>query len=228
MRMRIATAAVALSGLVAIQAVAAAAPAYAHQGDPNFRSTVTAISPPAAGVEAEVANLDDRLVLTSNGGHTVEIEGYEGEPYARILPDGTVQLNTLSPAYYLNEDRFAEADVPETADAEAPPRWETVSSSGRLEFHDHRIHWMAQGTPPQVTDEGERTKVFDWTVPIAVDGEPASVEGELFWVPDDSGFPVAAIVGLAAFALASIALVVFVRRRRSRSGADGDGGKEAW
>ena len=227
MRTRIATAAVALA-LFVTGAVAAATPAYAHQGDPNFRSTVTAVSPPGSGVQAEVANLDDRLVVTSDGGRTVEIEGYKGEPYARILPDGTVQLNTLSPAYYLNEDRFAEADVPPTADAEAAPQWETVSSSGRLEFHDHRIHWMAQGTPPQVKDEGERTKVFDWTVPIAVDGEPAAVEGELFWEPTESGFPAAAIFGLAVFTLASIGLVLVVRRRRSRADTAGDGGDEAW
>ncbi len=137
---------------------------------------MTAVDPPAAGVEAEVVNLDDRLVVTSSGGQTVVIEGYEDEPYARILPDGTVQLNKRSPAYFLNEDRYAEADVPASADSEAAPEWETVASSGRIEFHDHRIHWMAQGTPPQVTDEGERTKVFDWSVPIAVDGEPGEVD----------------------------------------------------
>ena len=152
MRMRIATAAVALSGLVAIQAVAAAAPAYAHQGDPNFRSTVTAISPPAAGVQAEVANLDDRLVLTSNAGHTVEIEGYEDEPYARLLPDGTVQVNQRSPATYLNNDPIANATVPKSANAKAAPVWKTIEGDNRYETHDHRIHWMARGRCP----EGDR------------------------------------------------------------------------
>jgi hypothetical protein len=85
---------------------------------------------------------------------------------------------------------------------------------------------MAQGTPPQVTDENERTKVFDWSVPLEVDGEPASVEGELTWVPTDPGFPVTAIAGLAAFALLAATFVFVVRRSRSRE--DDGGGGEAW
>ncbi len=89
MRSRIAAAAFAVSMTVA--AVAPAAPAYAHPGNPNFRSTVTSIDPAVPAVRAEVVNLDDRLVLSSSGGHTVEVEGYDGEPYARILPDGTVR-----------------------------------------------------------------------------------------------------------------------------------------
>jgi hypothetical protein len=205
--------------------------AHAHQGNPNFRSTVTAVSPPAPGVEAEVLNLDDRLLLSSDGDATVEVQGYDGEPYVRILPGGEVQVNTRSPAYYLNQDRFAEATVPDDADPKAPPEWKTVSSGGSYEWHDHRIHWMAKTTPPQVKDEAERTKVFDWKVPIEVDGQPASIAGELVWVPDDSGFPIAAIVALAAVGLASVALVVFVRRRRGRddeSGEAGNGSKEAW
>jgi hypothetical protein len=216
--------------VAALAAFAAAAPqAAAHQGNPNFRSTVTSIAPAAEGVEAEVVNLDDRLVLTA-GGRTIEIEGYDGEPYVRILPDGTVQVNTRSPAYYLNEDRFAEVDVPPDADADAQPEWKTVSSSGRFEWHDHRIHWMARTTPPQVKDEGERTKVFDWTVPVRIDGEAASISGELVWVPDEGGFPLAAAISIAVIAALAIGLVLFVRRRRRRDGGpgEGSGAKEAW
>lgn len=223
MRSRIAAAALAFAALAIT-----AAPAAAHQGNPNFRSSVTAITPPASGVSAEVLNLDDRLLLSSDADSTVEVEGYDGEPYVRILPGGEVQVNTRSPAYYLNEDRFAEAEVPGGADPEAPPEWKTVSSSGSFEWHDHRIHWMAKTTPPQVKDEGERTKVFDWKVPIEVDARPASIAGELIWEPEESGFPIAAIAALASVALASVALVVVVRRRR-RDPDGGDGpAKEAW
>lgn len=222
MRARIAAAALAFAALAA-----PAAPAYAHQGNPNFRSTVTSIEPPASGVEAEVVNLDDRLVFHS-GGNEVQIEGYDGEPYLRFLADGTVEANTNSPAYYLNEDRFADAEVPASASADAEPEWKTVASGGSFEWHDHRIHWMAKTTPPQVTDEGERTKVFDWKVPIEVDGRPTSIQGELFWVPEESGFPVAAIAALIAVAIGAVVLVLFVRRRRDRGDRDGGEPKEAW
>ncbi len=118
--------------------------------------------------------------------------------------------------------------MPSEADADAAPEWKTVSASGSVEFHDHRIHWMAQGTPPQVSDEGVRTKVFDWSVPIAIDGSPASVQGELFWEPDESGFPLPAIAALVVVGLTAVAFVVVVRMRRGRADGDGSDTKEAW
>ena len=38
--------------------------------------------------------------------------GYDDKPYARVLADRTVQVNTNSPAYYLNDDRFGNATAP--------------------------------------------------------------------------------------------------------------------
>ncbi len=66
--------------------------------------------------------------LESDGGEEVVILGYDGEPYLRFTADGVFR-NTRSPATYLNEDRFANVTVPASADPEAPPEWERVSSS---------------------------------------------------------------------------------------------------
>jgi hypothetical protein len=38
---------------------------------------------------------------------------------------------------------------------------------------------MARTVPPQVKDEAERTKVFDWKVPLSVGGRPARLSGTL-------------------------------------------------
>ena len=99
---------------VALAALLAAAPAAtAHEGNPNFLSQVDAITPRSDGVTVEVLNRDDRLLLHNTSGQDVVIAGYEGEPYARVLADGTVEVNTDSPAHHLNEDRFADVEVPD-------------------------------------------------------------------------------------------------------------------
>jgi hypothetical protein len=203
-------AAAALAALCAL-----AAPALAHEGNPNFRSEVEAISPPVEGLDADVLNFDDRIELRNIGNETIVVEGYRGEPYLRFEPDGTVLVNQRSPATYLNEDRFADVEVPDTADPKAAPEWEVVARHGRYDWHDHRIHWMSSTPPERVReDESARSKIFDWKLPVTANGSPATVSGTLTWLGKDGGFPVAAAVSLAVALLASVVLVAVVRRRR--------------
>jgi hypothetical protein len=199
--------------LVALTAGTAAA----HGGNSKFRSQFESIKPAVPGVTVDVLNYDDRLLMINRTGKTVAITGYEREPYARLRADGTVEVNRRSPTHYLNEERYGGTPVPNSADPEAPPRWQTVSRTGRFEWHDHRIHWMSKDTvPPQVKDEDKRTKVFDWGVPIRVGSQPAQLTGTLFWQPATaSGVPTAAIVGLVVLAAATLALFLVTRRRRA-------------
>lgn len=193
------------------------ASASAHQGNPNFRSDVRQLTPATDGVTIDVLNRDDRLLLTNRSGQTIEIEGYEGEPYARVLPDGTVQVNRNSPATYLNEERDGDVPVPASAKQGAPVQWQTQSKTGKFEWHDHRFHWMGSGTPPAVKDASKPTKVNDWSIPVKVDGQDGSITGTLYWTPqDDSGAPLGAIIALVALLLVAAAFVVVVRRRRRR------------
>jgi hypothetical protein len=199
------------------------ATAFAHEGNPNFRSDVHGLAPRTDGVTVEVLNRDDRLLLTNRSDRTIEIEGYSDDPYARLRPDGTVEVNHNSAAYYLNTERDGDVPVPARVQRGLPPDWRVQSGTGKFEWHDHRMHWMGQGTPPAVKDESKTTRVDDWSVPIAVDGEPGEITGTLWWTPTPGGGPpVAAIAGLAALLVAGGAFVVFVRRRRR-----GDGGDDA-
>ncbi len=215
--------------VAALAALSLPAVAIAHEGNPNFRSQVTAVSPRDDGVTLEVLNGDDRLELVNHGTQQVVIYGYEPgrDPYARILPDGTVEVNRDSPAAYLNEDRYQEGvRVPAGVDGKGTPRWELVDKTGRFEWHDHRMHYMAKGTPPQVKDEGVETKVFDWNVPVRIGSTAGAIRGQLFWIPDDTGGPpVGAIVGFAVLLLGGAALVVVTRRRRR---SEGEEAAEAW
>jgi hypothetical protein len=216
--------------LAALLALPAAA--LAHKGNPNFRSIITAVAPRADGVKLDVLSGDDRLELINQSKLPVVVYGYNPvpEPYARILPDGTVEVNRDSPAAYLNADRYDNGvKVPAGVDGEGAPRWQLVDKTGRFEWHDHRIHYMATGTPPQVKDKGVKTKVFDWKVPVRVGATAGAIRGELFWVPrDSSGPPVGAIVGFAALLIVGGALVVLTRRRRAGGDEDGEAATDAW
>jgi hypothetical protein len=200
-------------------ALAAAAPAAGHGGNPDYRSTVRAVEPPIRGIEVRVLNYDDRLEMVNRTGRTVAIPGYDDEPYLRIRGDGTVQVNRRSPSYYVNSERYGLSAPPPQADSKAPPQWQTVSKTGRYEWHDHRVHYMSKATPQQVTDEDKRTKVFDWKVPMTVGTRPAAIRGDLYWQPgSSSGAPAGAIVAFGIFVLVTGAFmgVVTLRRRRSR------------
>jgi hypothetical protein len=215
--------------LVAVLACAVlpllAGPAVADPAGPtHYRSTVTAVDGEVASdLDVEVVGGDSYLVLRAPEGVEVEVPGYDGEPYLRFGADGTVEVNTRSPARWLNDARFGAADVevPPLADAEAVPRWETVADGGVYSWHDHRVHFMSPSLPPAVDpSEREPQPVLDWTVPIFVDGEPAAIAGELHWIPGPHGawavlagavaLGVGVLTGLTGRRLSVVATVVAV------------------
>jgi hypothetical protein len=191
---------------------------------PNYRSLITSVSPSVPGLSLQVLQFSDRLQLRNRSGQTVTIEGYEGEPYARVQADGTVEVNKRSPAYFLNQSFFGNVTVPASASAKAAPLWTVVDRTGQFEWHDHRIHWMSPVLPPQVKDKGKRTLIFDWHVPIAVGARKGAVAGQLFWTPQSSSAPVAAVVVGGAIVVLGLLLVLVMRRRRARSLPPGAGG----
>ncbi len=221
--------------LLAPAGAARAASAPAESGNPindqgssyHYRTYITTITPHKQGLKVEVLEFADRLLLRNNTGQTVTIYGYSGEPYARVRADGTTEQNMRSPAVYLNTNFYASVAVPSSASASAPPKWVIVDRTGELEWHDHRIHWMSPVKPPQVTDEGKRTKIFNWSVPIKVGGQAGTIHGELFWVPQNSKTPTGAIVALVVIVLLGAVLVFAVRRRRAGSSPPGPDANDA-
>jgi hypothetical protein len=227
-------------GLAATPSAPAAAPNPASEsGNPindqgsnyNYRSNITSIAPAAPGLSLQVLEFADRLLLINHTGKTVTVFGYDGEPYARVLADGTVEQNLRSTAVYLNTNFYADVTPPASASTNpnTPPDWQVVDKTGQFEWHDHRIHWMSPVTPPQVKNKSKLTKIFDWTVPIAVGQQRSTVRGDLFWTPETSKAPVGAIVGLALILIGGVAVSLFVRRRRRRGSPQSGGpAPEAW
>lgn len=211
--------------IVAILLLLTCAPAVTgHNGSPNFLSVIEGAQPEVEGLSLQMLNRDDRIELVNRSGEDVVILGYKDEPYARIKADGTVEVNTNSEAYYLNEDRFGTSEVP--ASLPSTPAWKKLSGSSRFEWHDHRAHYMGKGRPPQVKDPGKRQKVFDWEVPMQAGGKTGSITGTLFWTPEADAASTGIYLVGGAFVLLTLIVVIVVRRRRAR--ADRPGTAEAW
>jgi len=215
------------AGLAAMLLAVAAMPAGAHQGNPNFRSVVQRVTPALPGLRVQVLGYDNQMQLTNRTGRTIVVYGYDGEPYARLLADGTVQVNRRSPALYLNEDRYGTTPVPPSANARRAPQWVTQDRVGTFVWHDHRMHWMAQTTPPQVRSTDRRTRIFAYAIPLQVGGASGAIAGTLYWVGSPSGFPLAAVVSLVVLLLLAIGAVVLVRRRRASGGPGASAPREA-
>jgi uncharacterized membrane protein (UPF0136 family) len=180
--------ALALSALV-ITATPASADAA---GPSDFRSEVTGIVPEADGVTAEIRGGDSFLEVTVDEGRTVIVEGYQGEPYLRFQPDGTVERNRLSTATYLNDDREGKVSIPASVTAAGPdaePEWEQIADGGTYAWHDHRVHWMDDSSPSIGRGETVPGAYDPWKVPIVVDGAPAEVQGILVYEETVSPLP---------------------------------------
>jgi hypothetical protein len=183
--------------------LAGAAPAGAHSLSgaqaTNYKTTITSLTPPISGVTFRVIDLGSRIELRNDSHKVVEVLGYDHEPYLRV-ENNLVERNSRSPATFLNRTQLLPGPVPRSYDAAAPPKWETIASSGVARWHDHRTHWMATSAPPVVTrDPGHRHVLIPhWSVPLLVDGRPATLAGSVAWVPGPSPFPWLALALLLA------------------------------
>ncbi len=192
--------------------VMAPAPALADAAGPtSYRSEVLDVQP-AGTAHVEIVGGDAFVRLVAVPGRDIVVSGYEGEPYLRFAPDGTVLRNRRSPATYLNDDRYGQVTIPDAADAAGPPDWEVVGTGGTWAWHDHRTHWMARTVPSIVADaaDGSVVDVFTWEVPLLVDGRPGQIRGVLRWVPPVAPYPWVAL-GVGA----GIVVAVALRRRRA-------------
>jgi hypothetical protein len=221
-----------LCAMLAMSICALSAPA-ALGADAAVVSELEGVQPPAEGLDLEVTGGDRFLVLTNGTSKEVVVKGYDDEPYLRFLPSRVVEVNTRAPSKYANEDRYALRPIPAEANSDATPKWQAVARSGSYRWFDHRIHLMEKGKPPQVKDEDQRTKIFNWDVPMTVGGQPVKAVGTLEWVPaSSSGTSPLLFLGLGALALLIGAGALALMRRRRTGRPTEPGGprpaKEAW
>lgn len=172
----------------------------------NFESVIDSVEPDLDQVEVSIVGGDSFVRVRAEPGTEVLVPGYDGEPYLRIAPDGTVTRNERSSATYLNASRTGTTGrLPDVVDSSAPPDWQRIDGSGEVAWHDHRVHWMLEDAPR--TEDGV---VQEWTVPLTVDGTEVEVDGRLLLLEDRPPWAALLAVGVAALAAWS------ARRDRAR------------
>ena len=197
----------ALTVLIALAwLVALSQPASAHSvsgvGAANWKTVLTAVSPPTAKLSVRVVENGSRLEVT-NLGPEIVVLGYEGEPYLRIGPQGVFE-NEFSPATYLNCSR-AGCSVPAQADPTKAPQWKRISAGRSVLWHDHRIHYMGGAPPPDVARAPDQVHVVGhWTITMIQGTTPIVVTGNYSWIPGPS--PIRWLVVAAVFMVAALAL----------------------
>lgn len=143
-------------------------PAFAHGGEaPDataYRIEVTGLNPGLPGVSVRLVEGGARLELHNETGHSVEVLGYQGEPYLDVRADGTWQ-NVNSPAAYVNETLDGTSAVPSNADPTAAPSWQKISTDTTVRWHDQRI----------------RTTRSPWSVPLRTGVDTYAIEGTVTW-----------------------------------------------
>jgi hypothetical protein len=199
---------------VAVVAVLSGSPAPASADAPgptDYQTSVKSIEPTTDRFEIEIIGGDSFVLLRQLRPSTIEIVGYNGEPYLRFLEDGTVEQNRRSPAVYLNEERYGDDPdgLPAVADASADPEWEVVADDGTYAWHDHRAHWMLRSRPFGA-EPGDQ--ILEGVIPVRVDGVEVDVLVASFWVSPPSKLP------LLGGALIGILGAVVAYRQRSGVG----------
>ncbi|HEX2772223.1 MAG TPA: hypothetical protein VHN18_07295 [Micromonosporaceae bacterium] len=198
-----------VAGLVG--ALAVTAPAAAHGADApdatNYRTAVTSVTPPLAGLSVRTIEAGARLELANRTGRTIEVLGYAGEPYLQVRPDGVFE-NVNSPATYRNATLAGDTAPPATADPAKAPDWQRVSSEPVARWHDQRTHWLAVEPPAQVWDDpGRPHRVRDWVVPLRADTTAVEVHGTLDWLPPPDPYVWWAGIALGVLAVGALGLI---------------------
>jgi hypothetical protein len=209
------------AALLAAVVLAPAQPVFAHGGNggasSDYRIEVTGFEGDHSGIEMRPVELGNRMELVRTTAKEVQIVGYQGEPYIRLGTDG-VFVNTNSPSYYTNLDRFARKPIPTTATPTATPKWVKLSDGNLVRWHDHRTHWMDPTPRQDVRDNpGVERVIFPANrVDLTVDGKPVVAIVRVTWLPPPPRIAWLVVSSLAACVLlAALVLIPAFRRYAS-------------
>jgi hypothetical protein len=159
-----------------------AAPAGAHEGAIGeggpFRVEITSELP--GGLDGRFGN--GELEIHVVAGIEVVALGISNEPMVKLDAEGNMFGNENSPTWMMVKDGMNVSPHMGSmnGDAAGEPDWVWVQSGGALQYHEHRIHFMASGVDPSIADGGV---VASFSLPMLVDGDAVAITGDLVFDP---------------------------------------------
>jgi hypothetical protein len=173
--------------------------AHAHDGALGDGGPFTVrIDTPATlpnGIEARWGNGEVEFHVPT--GVEMIAYGFENEPMARVDKDGNMFANTLSPTWRMNQ---SDAMDMSGGDSSNEPVWEWVQGGGSLQYHEHRVHFMAAGVSPEIANGGD---VALFTLDFSVNNTPLTISGALVFDPSLEPATAATLVAAGAAGTAS-------------------------
>jgi hypothetical protein len=180
-------------------------------------AAVDAASVPT-GLRVDVAGSPLSTVVVDASGlrGEVVVVGVAGEPVLRIdAGSGGVEANEASPTW------VARNGAPVGASGEAPPRWRRVALSRTYAWTDPRVTVPTGLLTDEVLADTRPRTVGTWSIPLRIDGVPATVVGTHRWVPDARLAPRFPAVEVVTAAAGAVAVLVALGVRRSANQASG-------
>jgi hypothetical protein len=188
---------------------------------------------PVPGVTIQVvsASTVPAFFVKNESPTPVVVLGGQGEPFARIGPQGGVtEVNVKSPTWVEIQQALGK-DPSDEADVTAEPKWQQVAPTPAWNWLEFRAAAPKSDPPQPVIDAGKTVTVKNWSIPYLIGERRGSIEGITEWVPiaelqkratgattpgsdDGSGLPIYVLLAVGiAFLLGGGWLVAFRRNR---------------
>ena len=155
-----------------------AAPAAAHESDPQVQSELASVQPslPDEVVLQVQANIAPQLVADNPTDVELDVIDDEGQPFLRLSSRGVfANLESLD-FYTTNNFAGSSAAAPRSVlarTAPAPPRWAQLSRGSSWGWFDHRLDVES----PTIRDRSRPADLGIWEVPLEYGGRPVIVQG---------------------------------------------------
>ena len=179
---------------------------FAHGGDDDKAPVEAALAPLPAeldGIQVQLRRtLAPQLLVANPTDKELTVFDSDGRAFLRIGP-GETQADLGAAAFHRTNTLMAPGAI--KADASKAPNWQTVEATPNWGWFDLRLRTDAVAVPHQIVDRGKRAEVGQWSIPVQLGDQKASITGHFAFAPKPGGIPEARIAD--AGALGDIALV---------------------